>query len=168
MVWATEHRDFAVGVAHIEAVSRAAVSYSDASDVSDQSDLSDSDNMGGEAEFDKKIEIARKWEFFFRDSCAHFRHETDNPSSLRREPEETWVIAPSLWVEKFDHVYLAVTGKKFSIAVSPVKVDDAEDLKWILLFESDHFTKSTIVPYVYFADNDDDTIKVMPCFTPEK
>ena len=47
MVWATEHRDFAVGVAQIEAVSRAAVSYSDASDVSDESDLSDSDNMGG-------------------------------------------------------------------------------------------------------------------------
>ena len=159
MVWTTLHRDFAIGLAQIEPVSRAAVS------VSRDSDSSGSDYMGGRAEEDKKyIEIARKWEFFFRDSCAHFSHQTDNPTSLRKEPDETWVIAPALWVEKFDHVYLAVTGNKMSIAVSPVAVDEPEDLKWILMFESPHFQKSMCVPFVYFADNDDDTVKVMPCF----
>ncbi len=75
----------------------------------------------------------------------------------------TKVIAPRMRVTEGDHFWIKVDGTKFSVAVTQDDGENPKKLNFVDIFESDYFTSDeTVVPFIYFADDDNDKVRVHP------
>ena len=73
------------------------------------------------------------------------------------------MITPHLKLNEGDHFWIKIDGEQLSLAVTESDSDSPNKLKWVDLFTSDIFTsEETVVPFIYFADDDGDKVRVHP------